>query len=73
MERREWIRRGREVVGCRSLVRVAKNKLAPPLGEAEVELIFYRFPSEMPALQLCESSYQPSAVSYQQSAVSGQR
>jgi len=53
MERREWIRRGREVVGCRSLIRVIKNKLAPPLKEAEVDLIFYRFPPDMPALQLC--------------------
>ncbi len=44
MERREWIRVGREVVGCRSAVRVVKNKLAPPLREAEVPLRFYHFP-----------------------------
>jgi len=51
MERREWVRRGRDVIGCRSLVKVVKNKLAPPLGEAEVELIFHRFPPQMPVLQ----------------------
>ncbi|MCL4532184.1 MAG: DNA recombination/repair protein RecA [Actinobacteria bacterium] len=48
MERREWIRAGREVVGCRSAVRVVKNKLAPPLREAEVSLQFYRFPGVLP-------------------------
>lgn len=48
MERREWIRVGREVVGCRSAVRVVKNKLAPPLREAEVPLRFYRFPDVLP-------------------------
>ena len=48
MERREWIRIGREVVGCRSAVRVVKNKLAPPLREAEVHLPFYRFPHLLP-------------------------
>ena len=52
MERAEWIRRGREVVGCQTVVRVAKNKLAPPLKEVDVELLFYRFPPSMPALQL---------------------
>ena len=45
MERREWIRRGREVVGCRSAVRVVKNKLSAPHREAEVDLLFYQFPS----------------------------
>jgi recombination protein RecA len=53
MERTEWVRRGREVVGCRSTVRVAKNKLSPPHREAAVELLFYRFPPSMPAVQLC--------------------
>jgi recombination protein RecA len=51
MERSEWIRRGTEVVGCRSTVRVAKNKLSPPHREATVELPFYRFPPSMPAVQ----------------------
>ena len=46
IERREWIRRGKEVVGCRSAVRVVKNKLAAPHREAEVELWFYRFPQQ---------------------------
>lgn len=58
MERREWIRRGRDVMGCRSLVQVAKNKLAPPLREAELDLIFFRFPPAAPALQLLSSSRQ---------------
>jgi recombination protein RecA len=53
MERTEWIRRGREVVGCRSTVRVAKNKLSAPHREATVELLLYRFPPSMPAVQLC--------------------
>lgn len=48
MERREWIRRGTDVVGCRSAVRVVKNKLAPPLREAEVPLQFYRFLCPLP-------------------------
>ncbi|HEX9014671.1 MAG TPA: hypothetical protein VF960_01560 [Chloroflexota bacterium] len=48
MERREWIRRGHEVVGCRSSVRVVKNKLAAPSREAEVDLQFYRFPPVVP-------------------------
>ena len=48
IDRREWIRRGREVVGCRSTVRVVKNKLAPPLREAEVDLPFYPFPVARP-------------------------
>jgi len=55
LERREWIRRGRDVVGCRTLVQVAKNKLAPPLKDAEVELLFYRFPLEAPPLQIAGS------------------
>lgn len=45
IERREWIRMGREVVGCRSAVRVVKNKLAAPHREAEVDLYFYPFPT----------------------------
>jgi recombination protein RecA len=49
IERREWIRKGREVVGCRSAVRMVKNKLAAPHREAEVNLWFYRFPQEKPA------------------------
>jgi recombination protein RecA len=54
MERSGWIRRGREIVGCRSTVRVAKNKLSPPHREATVELPFYRFPPSTPAVQLCQ-------------------
>jgi len=46
------------VMGCRSLIQVAKNKLAPPLREAEVELIFYRFPPEAPAMSLCRPARQ---------------
>jgi recombination protein RecA len=53
VERREWICRGRDVVGCRSAVHVAKNKLAPPMRWAAVDLLFYRFPPLAPALQLC--------------------
>lgn len=56
MERLEWVRRGREVVGCRSEVQVAKNKLSPPHREARVELLFYRFPPSMPALQVCSAA-----------------
>lgn len=52
LERMDWIRRGRETVGCRSVARVVKNKLAPPDREAEVELLFYRFPPGAPNLQL---------------------
>ncbi len=55
MERVEWIRRGRDVIGCRSLVRVAKNKLASPLREAVVELLFQRFPPAAPLLQIQRS------------------
>ena len=61
VERQEWIRRGRDVMGCRSLIQVAKNKLAPPLREAEVELIFYRFPPEAPAMSLCRPARQTGA------------
>ncbi len=61
MERREWIRRGRDVMGCRSLVQVAKNKLAPPLREAEVDLLFYRFPPAAPALQLFRATAEAAA------------
>jgi recombination protein RecA len=53
VERLEWIRRGRDVMGCRSLIQVAKNKLAPPLRETRVDLLFYRFPPEAPAMALC--------------------
>lgn len=51
LERREWIRRGRNVMGCRSLAQVTKNKLAPPLREAELDLLFYRFPQYTPVLR----------------------
>ena len=53
LERKEWIRRGREVIGCRSVVQVAKNRLAPPLKKTAVELLFYRFPPQAPVLQIC--------------------
>ncbi len=62
IERREWIRRGRDVMGCRSLIQVAKNKLAPPLREAEVDLLFYRFPPTAPALQLCRPGLEVAGV-----------
>ena len=38
VERQAWLREGEDVVGCRSLVRVLKNKLAPPLRSAEIEV-----------------------------------
>lgn len=38
VERREWLTVGDDVVGCRSVVQVLKNKLAPPLRSAEIEV-----------------------------------
>jgi recombination protein RecA len=38
VERQAWLQEGEDVVGCRSLVRVLKNKLAPPLRSAEIEV-----------------------------------
>lgn len=35
-----WIRRGADIVGCRAWVRVVKNKVASPFGEAEVEILY---------------------------------
>ncbi|HEX2923658.1 MAG TPA: hypothetical protein VHS28_06490, partial [Chloroflexota bacterium] len=65
VERLEWIRRGRDVMGCRSLIQVAKNKLAPPLREAQVDLLFYRFPPEAPALAVCRPLKKQSAPNLQ--------
>ncbi|MGE5617960.1 MAG: hypothetical protein ACM3US_01735 [Sphingomonadaceae bacterium] len=62
LERLEWIRRGRDVMGCRSRVQVAKNKLAPPLQETEIELVFYRLHPAAPVLQLFPSGRQDVAV-----------
>ncbi|MHB1133809.1 MAG: recombinase RecA [Chloroflexota bacterium] len=36
--RLDWLKEGEDVVGCRSSVRVLKNKLAPPLRSAEIEV-----------------------------------
>ncbi|HEX2923156.1 MAG TPA: hypothetical protein VHS28_03910 [Chloroflexota bacterium] len=63
MERREWIRRGRDVMGCRSLVTVAKNKLAAPLKEVELDLLFFRFPPAAPVLQMWRSDGEEAASS----------
>lgn len=38
VERREWLTQGRDVVGCRSVVSVLKNKLVPPFRGAEIEV-----------------------------------
>ena len=40
IERQSWLLEGEDVVGCRSLVRVLKNKLAPPFGSAEIEVCY---------------------------------
>lgn len=38
VERLDWLLVGEDVVGCRSVVRVLKNKLAPPFRSAEIEV-----------------------------------
>lgn len=38
VERQQWLTVGADVVGCRSVVHVLKNKLAPPLRSAEIEV-----------------------------------
>ncbi len=38
VERQGWLLRGDDVIGCRSVVQVLKNKLAPPFRSAEIEV-----------------------------------
>ncbi len=40
VERSAWLRDGEDVIGCRSTVHVLKNKLAPPLRQAEIEVLY---------------------------------
>ena len=62
LEHRSWLRTGRDIVGRRVAVNVAKNRFGPPGRTAEIELRYLDDGEHAPAIASWAASAADSAV-----------